>query len=123
MKAQKSGTNSRVGLSRSTFENDGIPNSPFKNSKSAAMTLAVFGIVLGGFIAASGAVIAFSQHKGAPAAVVQPIKPVASAGQTSHIAAALSDGKHHHTNAQTHLSSKHAKKHAKPKAAGHANLH
>lgn len=67
------------GLSRSAFEDDGIPNSPFKSSRSAAFSLAIFGILLGSVFIVFGGVSAVSQaqRNATPVKAVQQIVSVA----------------------------------------------
>ncbi len=117
MRTEKNSKNIGKGLSRSAFEDDGIPNSPFKSSKSAALTFAIFGIVFGGLFVVCGATMAISQSaKNAPTQIVQPIRATAPGAATK---VAIADGgrKQLHIN-QTHAIKPHTKKHAKAKS-GH----
>lgn len=122
MKTDRNSRNIGSGVSRSAFEDDGIPNSPFKSSRSAVLTFAMFGIAFGGLFVICGATMAISHaQKNAPSAVAQPVTVSAPSAATK---LAVLDGnrKQLHIN-QMHSSATkpHSKKHAaKAKSANHS---
>lgn len=119
MKTARTNKNIGSGLSPSAFEDDGIPNSPFKSSKSAALTFATFGILFGGLFVVCGTVMAISHpQKNAPAQAVQRVKTHVPAPL---VAVAENSGKRYTDPA--HATAKHLKRHAKPKSSAHAKQH
>lgn len=116
----KSSRTSRIGngVSPSAFEDDGIPNSPFKSSKSAAMTFALFGVALGGLFVICGATMAIThaqKNAPTPTAQVARIKP-APAEVAPQVATLDGTRKRYISPART---GKTVKRHVKSKSATH----
>jgi hypothetical protein len=100
----------------SAFENDGIPNGPFKSSQSAAFAFAMIGIVFGVVLIVCGTfgAIQKSMANNAPVQIVQQTKIAAPVRIVSQVSLASADNgrkRPHHSGKQ------HAKKQKKQTAA------
>jgi hypothetical protein len=117
MKTVRLSRNSGIGVSTSAFEDDGIPNSPFKSSKSAAFTFAMFGVILGGLMVFCGIYAAFQQHLQKPTAPVQIVQESRAGTSTYTAPQSIPVGAASANAVRRRLHAQHAKKLSKAKLA------